>query len=401
MSVLSRLVAPLSEEEFLRDKWGKSFFYNPRVGATLPPTLTWSDLNRALEQHRFESPRLRLELNRRRINPEDYTILRPTRRGVPLPRLNVTKVQEFIRNGATLVLDSIDEVIPSIGILSEQLTGIFCTHLQVNAYAGTGHDPGFGLHWDDHDVFILQMSGRKRWKVYAPTRPWPLYRDIEENAAPTDAPVWDHIIEPGDFLYLPRGQWHDVVGIDEPTLHITIGINNPTGISLFNWLIDKLREFPEVRQDLPILLDTRQQEIHLHRLIETLKSQLTNSLLADFVASQRANLTSRPHFSFPFSAVVKGLPDDDGLVLRFSGCTATVTEEENSNEVTVHTLGAEWRFKKSMKALLLRFISGEPVSFADSLRMTSGTISRDKMLAFLSHLVTKGFLHVERLPESR
>ena len=43
-----------------------------------------------------------------------------------------------------------------------------------------------------------------------------------------DAPLWEGMLEDGDLLYIPRGWWHVATPLDEPTLHLTVGVNNLT-----------------------------------------------------------------------------------------------------------------------------------------------------------------------------
>lgn len=84
---------------------------------------------------------------------------------------------------------------------------------------------GFGVHWDDHDTIVVQLDGAKRWRIYGTTRPYPLYRDIEDpGEAPTE-PVADLVLHPGDVLYVPRGAWHAVCADQGVrSLHVTCGL---------------------------------------------------------------------------------------------------------------------------------------------------------------------------------
>jgi hypothetical protein len=87
-----------------------------------------------------------------------------------------------------------------------------------------------GIHWDTHDVFAVQMQGRKAWQVFAPVVAQPLgqhrsfYYDI-----PKTEPLLSVVLEPGDVLYIPRGFVHQVRSPDDSdSLHLAIGVYTPT-----------------------------------------------------------------------------------------------------------------------------------------------------------------------------
>jgi len=75
--------------------------------------------------------------------------------------------------------------------------------------------PAVNPHWDDHDVFILQVSGEKRWRVYGVTRPYPLYRDVDANTECPKEIVWEGILQPETFFICraepgtPQPQWEN------------------------------------------------------------------------------------------------------------------------------------------------------------------------------------------------
>jgi ribosomal protein L16 Arg81 hydroxylase len=86
--------------------------------------------------------------------------------------------------------------------------------VQVNAYVTPPQSRGFAAHYDVHDVFVLQVAGRKRWYVHEPVlvdplpdQPWD-QRKTEVTARAAEPPLMDTVLAPGDALYLPRGFLH-------------------------------------------------------------------------------------------------------------------------------------------------------------------------------------------------
>jgi hypothetical protein len=94
-----------------------------------------------------------------------------------------------------------------------------------------GDAQGFDFHHDTHDVFVLQVSGRKRWIVHEPVLPLPLpsqARSGDDLVADGAEPLLDVELEAGDCLYLPRGYVHAALTTDEHSVHLTVGVLSTT-----------------------------------------------------------------------------------------------------------------------------------------------------------------------------
>jgi 50S ribosomal protein L16 3-hydroxylase len=108
------------------------------------------------------------------------------------------------------------------------------------SYAAPGG--GVGPHFDSYDVFLLQGSGRRRWKfgrqddlTLAPGLPVKILQRF--------APDEDAVLAPGDMLYLPPHYAHDGVALDACTTW-SIGFRaasaNELGLSFLDFLRDEL-----------------------------------------------------------------------------------------------------------------------------------------------------------------
>uniref|UniRef100_A0A4W4F4P2 Bifunctional lysine-specific demethylase and histidyl-hydroxylase n=1 Tax=Electrophorus electricus TaxID=8005 RepID=A0A4W4F4P2_ELEEL len=91
------------------------------------------------------------------------------------------------------------------------LQEIFSSMAGANVYLTPAGTQGFAPHYDDIEAFIVQLEGKKHWRVYNP-----LQADIGK-------PIMDVVLEAGDLLYLPRGIIHQGNCLpDAHSLHITI-----------------------------------------------------------------------------------------------------------------------------------------------------------------------------------
>ena len=128
----------------------------------------------------------------------------------PTELLDLEAVNKLLAKGASLILNAADECDPALRSLCRSLSEVFASHVAANAYASFGNEPAFPVHWDDHEVLVIQIEGRKHWRVFEPSRPQPLGNDVESNIEPSDRQIWEGVIGPGDKLYIPRGRWHSV-----------------------------------------------------------------------------------------------------------------------------------------------------------------------------------------------
>jgi ribosomal protein L16 Arg81 hydroxylase len=156
--------------------------------------------------------------------------------------------------GATLIIDSIDQFFRPLRHLTSNLGYAFHSHTTANLYAAWHKDNGFTLHWDKQDTLIVQVSGRKRWKVYSPTFRYPLpplNTEFDPPPGPSDKPIFDMVLEDGHLLHLPRGHWHVAYPTNEPSLHLTITVAPATGLDFLKWIAERLITQTEVRMNIP------------------------------------------------------------------------------------------------------------------------------------------------------
>jgi uncharacterized RmlC-like cupin family protein len=118
----------------------------------------------------------------------------------------------------------------------------------VNLYFTPPGAQGFAPHADGHDVFVLQVSGRKHWRVFGSRIPLPL----EEQKVPVNRQhpgrcVIEALLEPGHVLYIPRGCIHSGVADSEASVHLTIGVHP------FRWM-DLLNEVVAVASERDVTL---------------------------------------------------------------------------------------------------------------------------------------------------
>jgi hypothetical protein len=394
---LTGLLAPLDEQTFLQTCWGQTFQHVAGAKGKFSQLLPWTVLNCILEQHRLDTPRIRLTREGKPVPAASFLSHQTSRKAshISIPRLRTAELTDELRQGATLVLDAVDELHRPITELAAALERVFRVRIQVNAYAGWRTSHGFDLHWDDHDVFILQVAGRKHWKVYGMTRKYPLARDVVPAADPPTEPVWEGLLQDGDLLYIPRGWWHVATPLDEPTLHLTVGVSNPTGADLLTWFVDRLRASEEVRRDLPQFEGLEQQCVYLNHLREIFLRDWRPDLIQRYLNDMDAKSQPRPRLGLPWAAMPGMLPPADfGFCVKWNGPRTPQVARNGPGQIEMAANGRRWKFAEAAAPVLDLLVSGRPCSVVELHEAAAGTLDVNTIRAFLGELVSSGLVVV-------
>jgi len=86
---------------------------------------------------------------------------------------------------------------------------------------------GVGPHVDSYDVFLIQMEGRRRWKISGQTD-LGLRPDLPLKILARFKPEQEWILEPGDLLYLPPNIAHEGVALDAGCQTWSVGFRSPS-----------------------------------------------------------------------------------------------------------------------------------------------------------------------------
>jgi ribosomal protein L16 Arg81 hydroxylase len=136
-----------------------------------------------------------------------------------------------MRSGSTLILDAWHRHNENLALLCRLIGAEFGHLFQANLYLTPANGKGFAAHWDNHDVFVLQVVGSKHWKIEKERRAFPHRNEnIATEGRELRGELRSFTLEQGDIVYIPRGFVHAAECGNEPSLHITFGIA-PTTVS--------------------------------------------------------------------------------------------------------------------------------------------------------------------------
>jgi ribosomal protein L16 Arg81 hydroxylase len=155
-------------------------------------------------------------------------------------------IQAYLEAGQPIVWNAARGASAALDSLTAEITEALGAHVWANVYSTGSAMKPFQVHFDAHDVLAVQCEGAKEWMVSKVRLNCPLdvpalaptvRRALEERRAEAQAePLMTVVTEPGDVLYIPRGQFHDARTPEDRSLHVTFAIAPPTGIDVIQAL---------------------------------------------------------------------------------------------------------------------------------------------------------------------
>ena len=267
----SYLVAPCNARDFLDQYWQKSALVMKRGEA---------DRDRELLESADANDILTLA---GQLPAEAVEVIGRTRAGEKFSKSSGAANAEsgdalagVFSKGATIRIKAIERFCEPLGEFCRNLEAELGFPVRANLYCTPGNSRGFNLHFDTHEVFVLQLSGTKQWQIFEPTvrlplefvPPLPFENDRQAlkrarggrpegqdvtNDTEVGPLALEALLEPGDCLYLPRGFVHQAAAHDEPSVHLSIGVHVLTWLDLLSVAMGQLAYRNEdFRRALPV-----------------------------------------------------------------------------------------------------------------------------------------------------
>ncbi|MFH8465184.1 JmjC domain-containing protein [Streptomyces sp. NPDC017991] len=172
-----------------------------------------------------------------------YPVLNAMRGGTPVPPEELTrvlhvsgdprggyvdgaKVRSQLAAGATVVVQNLHEWHRPAQRLCRRLARLFSARAGAVAFWTRAGEDGLRVHRDDGHLFVVQITGTKRWYLYDTPRE---AADWRPGYVPEQAVAGAETVDlrPGQVLYLPEGIAHHTRTLDTESVHVTVAIREP------------------------------------------------------------------------------------------------------------------------------------------------------------------------------
>ena len=145
---------------------------------------------------------------------------------------------------------------------------------------------GVGPHFDSYDVFLLQVHGRRRWRIGRMVDPQ-LVPDVPLKILANFQPEEEWVLEPGDMLYLPPRWAHDGVAEGE-CMTCSMGFRVPARDEVGREVLQRLLDGEEPVANSALYRDPSQPATDTPGRIPSTLQEFTKEAVARLVESPKA-----------------------------------------------------------------------------------------------------------------
>jgi len=284
ISDLQSLIDPLTKAEFLTLLRERKLIFLPGSGSRRFETLlNWGALNHLLDGATFPLEHLRVLRESTEI---------PTNLYVKQGRLVFATLSNLLDQGVSLIFNQLDKHVPALRVLCKDIARDTSEQITAGAIVTSGRGGALKRHYDPEDLIILQIAGTKRWQVFGPAVNNPV-QGVTVELPPQGPPVFDHVLQPGDFLFLPAGQWHQCENGSNRSLHVGIFFEPPSGRDMMTMLASQLLSDERFRR--PLTRHSSSEALAAHEavlkacLIDAIKTMSLAGFLRERAASPRVD----------------------------------------------------------------------------------------------------------------
>jgi len=139
--------------------------------------------------------------------------------------LNLNQIYVAYADGYTIVVNEVERFWKPIREFCQNLQLFFNCKVVANMYLTPKGQKALLPHYDTHDVYAIQIHGKKHWKLYDPEYATPILNSFQPIFQREQLKNCQDVeVNAGDVLYVPRGVPHEAISMDESSLHLTIGV---------------------------------------------------------------------------------------------------------------------------------------------------------------------------------
>lgn len=161
-----------------------------------------------------------------------------TLRQGPLARASLPPLKQ---SGWTLLVQGVDLHLDAAHALLQRFRFVPDARLDDLMISWASDGGGVGPHFDSYDVFLLQATGQRRWRI-GRQKDLSLQPGVPLKILSHFEPEEEHLLNPGDMLYLPPRWAHDGDAVGGDCSTYSIGFRAPQRGGLAGELLQRMAD---------------------------------------------------------------------------------------------------------------------------------------------------------------
>jgi len=391
-SKFENLIFPFTSEEFFQDYYEKKYLYIARNNPNYyDAILNTDDIDLFLQNKSLPSNWVTVV-----EKGEEFPAYQWTHRNSSTANNDTLFV--LFNQGKTLIINSGNRSIIKLINYCSDLEKELKFRLQCNVYITPHNSQGFAPHYDDHDLFIMQTTGTKVWRLYnmpieLPSRKQPHYKIKDKYEL--GEPNFEVELTPGDLLYIPRGLIHDVATRDTASVHITIGLHPNYWFEILQEIAELAAEKAEFRKAVPNGITAESYQSQFKQDFLSLTQSLINNLDLDeilerkfdkYIDSKRSEDQNR----FKDSIQVNQLTLNSVLAKRQNIIYKLERDQKN---VYVKFYGKRLEFPRFTEPSINTLLQSQSFAVKD----IGGLVTDEGKIDLATKFIQEGFLTIEQI----
>ncbi len=229
--------------------------------------LSIADMDELINLEMVRFPYIKVNLNGSGVPEPGYTkdivVQGMTQTGVVDP----AKVHALYRAGATITWASVNQIFPKVRQFVRMINDQMAVRTDAVAFLTPANKKGYPAHHDGVDLFIIQLSGSKHWRL------WDLAEDRRSESAnyteeSLGTPAIEVSLKAGDVLYLPYGTPHQAAAEGEPSLHLSVMMRPRMWRDLIKETVDRILAEDEFLEYPALFAETGDTQVQFAAFME-------------------------------------------------------------------------------------------------------------------------------------
>jgi len=352
------------------------------------PVLGLSDIDQLLRSPGTPSKFLRVHKEGTEVLPHLWS------RG---SEIEVDGLSMLIAQGATIIINSANRFFRPLADFCNTVEKRVGFAVQPNIYITPACAQGFRQHYDDHDVFIMQVHGHKSWRLYGSPIELPSKSHQHEWGKYTDRAV-EHTFDlsEGDVLYIPRGHLHDAETSDVASIHVTLGLHPTYLWEVVEQIARKARDKPGFRRAVHNLTADRPSNEVFARMKQMIHDLVEETDIAEILESlNKWHVVHRnPGRGVPFTDLL-ALPNvnEDSWVKSVDNLVYRIEHDEG--QIHLRLAGPDLSFPSFLEEPLHALLESTAQRVGD----IPGLLDADGRVALARQLIAAGVVRTVPPPK--